>query len=249
MDTTLSGTTPAGQRPPTSTVLKSVQVGLPRQHGMDGATDPMDRTWASGFYKEPVVGPVRVGFINLAGDGQADRTNHGGPDKAVCVYPADHYGFWRADLGLPALPFGAFGENFTVAGLTEGDVCVGDVWAVGDAVFQVSQPRQPCWKLARRWRVKDLALRVQQTGRTGWYFRVLTEGVVSPGQPLVLVERPYPAWTVERANRVMHHQKDDVRAAAELAALPLLSESWRVTLTRRAEQNVQPDISERLNQP
>jgi MOSC domain-containing protein YiiM len=233
----------------TTPVLRTVQVGLPRRHGADEAPDPLDRAWTTGFYKEPVAGPVRVGAANLDGDGQADLAHHGGPDKAVCAYPADHYPYWREALNLPALPPGAFGENFTVEGLTEAGVCVGDTWVVGGVVLQVSQPRQPCWKLARRWRVKTLALQVQQTGRTGWYFRVLTEGVVAPGQPLVLVERPHPDWTVDRANRVMHHQKGDGRAAAELAALPLLSASWRGTLARRAEQNVEPDTSKRLDQP
>ena len=128
--------------------LLSVQVGMPTVLGVVGSTDPANRPWTTGFIKGPVAGPVWAGSLNLTGDGQADRTNHGGPDKAVCVYPADHYEFWRHDLGLPDIPLGAFGENFTVAGLGEADVCIGDVWAVGDAVFQVSQPRQPCWKLA-----------------------------------------------------------------------------------------------------
>lgn len=228
-------------------VLRSVQVGLPRQCGEDGATDPMERLWTTGFYKEPVVGPVHVGRVNIVGDGQADLVNHGGPDKAVCVYPADHYPYWRDALNLPALTFGAFGENFTVEGLTEAAVCIGDIWRIDGVTLQVSQPRQPCWKLARRWRVKTLALQVQQTGRTGWYFRVLEEGIVLAGSPLILVHRPHPEWTVEQANWVMHHDKDDVQAAAELAGMPLLSASWRATLARRLEQNVEPDVSKRLD--
>jgi len=227
-------------------LLRSVQVGLPRQHGTEGVADPMERLWTTGFYKEPVVGPVRVGRVNIDGDGQADLVNHGGPDKAVCVYPADHYPYWREALNLPAQSFGAFGENFTVEGLTEAVVCIGDIWQVGGVTLQVSQPRQPCWKLARRWRVKTLALQVQQTGRTGWYFRVLEEGTVSAGSPLVLVQRPHPDWSVERANRVMHHDKDDLRAAAELAGVSLLSASWRATLARRVEQKIEPDVSKRL---
>lgn len=229
--------------------IVSIQVGLPRQCGDGDAADPMERRWTTGFYKEPVVGPVRVGRVNLDGDGQADLVNHGGPDKAVCVYPADHYPYWREALNLPTLPPGAFGENLTVEGLTEAGVCIGDIWRIGVVTVQVSQPRQPCWKLARRWRIKTLALQVQQTGRTGWYFRVLEEGTVSAASPLCLVQRHHPEWTVERANKVMHHDKDDVRAAAELAGLSLLSASWRGTLARRAEQGVQPDVSKRLDGP
>jgi len=226
--------------------LASLQVGLPHSLGADGASDPMDRHWTTGFFKEPVQGPIQLRTLNLDGDGQADLLHHGGPDKAVLAYSIEHYAGWRQTMNNPGLPFGAFGENFTVSRLTEADVCVGDTWQVGEsAIVQVSQPRQPCWKLARRWRIKSLALQVQQTGRTGWYFRVLKEGMVAAGVPLVLLERPHPEWTVERANRVMHAEKADLAGALELAATSLLSENWRKTLTRRAE-NLEPDASKRL---
>jgi MOSC domain-containing protein YiiM len=204
--------------------------------GHDAATDPMDRTWISGFYKAPVEGPRRVGAINLDGDGQADLVNHGGPDKAICAYSADHYEFWRGNLDNPDLPFGAFGENFTIGGLTEIDVCIGDTWRFPDLEVQVSQPRQPCWKLARHWRTKDLADRVVKNGRTGWYFRVLAEGVVSSGQPLTLVDRPFPDWTITRVNQLIHHDKHNLPVLAELAAIPLLSFAIRDWLAKRLEQ-------------
>lgn len=230
-----------------SPTLLSIQVGRPAEHGTEGTADPMDRPWTSGFVKSPVAGPVRLGMTNLDGDAQADLVNHGGVDKAVCCYPAVHYKPWVRELGLPELPFGSFGENFSVDGLAETDVCIGDVWRVGEAVVQVSQPRQPCWKLARRWKIKDLALRVQESGRTGWYFRVRVEGVVAPNTPMTLVERPVPRWTVARANEVMHERKADRILAAELAALPSLSASWRATLTKRAELGLQSDPRLRLN--
>jgi len=206
----------------------------------------MDRPWTTGFFKAPVAGSVRLRRTNLEGDGQADRVHHGGPDKAVLAYSAEHYPRWRLALNRPSLPYGAFGENFTVVGLTEADVCIGDTWQVGaEAIVQVSQPRQPCWKLARRWRIKTLAWDVQQTGRTGWYFRVLTEGSVAAEMPLILLERPHSDWTVERANRTMHLEKSNIAAALELAAVPLLSENWQATLTRRANQQ-EPDPRKRL---
>jgi MOSC domain-containing protein YiiM len=226
--------------------LASIQVGLPREFEQEGAADPMDRPWTTGIYKEVVAGPVRLRLKNLDGDGQADLVHHGGPDKAVLAYSAKHYAGWRQSMNNPTLSFGAFGENFTLIGLTETDVCIGDIWQVGDkAVVQVSQPRQPCWKLARRWRIKTLALAVQQSGRTGWYFRVRTEGVVQAGMPLVLRERPHPDWTVARANRVMHLDKSDFAAAFELAAVPLLSENWRATLARRTAKD-ESDPQKRL---
>jgi len=210
--------------------LLSIQVGLPRQLGVEGALDPMDRPWTTGFFKEPVEGPIWLGRTNLVGDGQADRKNHGGPDKAVLAYSAEHYPIWRAELNRPDLPYGAFGENFTIAGLTEETVCIGDVYAIGGVRVQVSQPRQPCWKIARRWRIKDLTARVRETGRTGWYLRVLEEGYVEAGMPVELLERPFPQWTVARATGIMHRCREDREAAVALAACPALSAAWRESL-------------------
>lgn len=234
---------------PTAARVSSIQVGLPRRAGSDDAPDGMDRSWTSGIWKEAVNGPVQCGRTNLAGDGQADLRVHGGPDKAVLAYAAAHYPSWRAELTLPGLSAGAFGENLTVEGLTERDVCIGDTVALGTAVLQLSQPRGPCWKLARRWRVADLAARVQRSGRTGWYYRVLEEGEVAPGQRLALIERPCPEWTVARANRVMYDGRDDHAATRALAALPLLSPSWRGTLERRGRDGPERDERPRLVGP
>jgi MOSC domain-containing protein YiiM len=227
-------------------LLTSIQVGRPRRHGSDDAVDPMDKPWISGFCKDVVTGPVPLRWTNLDGDEQADLVHHGGVDKAVCCYAAVHYDAWRRELDRPEMTFGAFGENFTIDGLAEPDVCIGDVWRIGTAVVQVSQPRQPCWKLARRWKIKTLTLQVQETGRTGWYFRVLTEGVVAANAPITLDARPHPDWTVARANRIMHVDKSDLAGAAALAALPPLSASWKDTLSKRVEQGVEPDASLRL---
>lgn len=209
--------------------LVSVQVGLPQQHdGQSGA-----QSWTSGIFKAPVVGPARIGRLGIAGDGQADLENHGGLDKAVLCYSADHYPGWRQRLGIADMPWGGFGENLTISGLDETAVCIGDTWQVGDVLLQVSQPRQPCWKLGRRWNVKELPAWVVENGRGGWYVRVLREGLVEAGMKVLLVERPFEAWTVERANQVMHHRKYDLAAAAELAALPLLSAAWRLSFSKR----------------
>lgn len=210
----------------------SIQIGKPqRREATEG--DLSDKPWETAFYKSPIEGLVRVKQLGLEGDGQADLVNHGGADKAICVYPSQYIPYWREELGIKEIGPGAFGENFTVADLTEEEVCIGDIWRAGSTEVQVSQPRQPCWKLARRWQVKDLALRVVQNGYTGWYLRVLQEGQVSPDDSIELLNRPEPTWTIARANEVMHHQKDDRDAASELAAVVLLSESWRLELTKR----------------
>jgi MOSC domain-containing protein YiiM len=218
----------------TTPLLISIQVGLPTSYGREGADDPMDRPWRTGFFKQPVDGPLFLGATNLAGDGQADLLNHGGPDKAVLCYAASHYPAWRAELDRPDLPHGAFGENFTVEGVTEETVCVGDVYRLGGSVVQVSQPRQPCWKLAWRWRLKELTALVERSGRTGWYVRVLEEGEVRPGLPLTLLDRHYPEWTVSRATRVMRRRGQNPTAAGALAGCEALAASWRDRLAEAA---------------
>ena len=128
---------------------------------------------------------------------------------------------------------GAFGENFAVRNQTESDVCIGDVFQIGEVKVQVSQPRQPCWKPARRWKVKDLGLQLQQQGMTGWYLRVLKEGEIQAGDALQLIERPFPQWTVATCNDVMHNQKHDLELSARLASCELLAPNWRDTLSKR----------------
>lgn len=213
------------ETPPT---LHALHVGLPQT--LDAAGDP----WRSGIVKAPVAGPLHLGHVNVDGDGQADLKNHGGPDKAVCAYPLVHYIYWADRLGLPLGP-GAFGENATVSGQDEHSVCVGDVFRLGAARVQVSQPRSPCWKLARRWNQKTLALWVQQTGFTGWYLRVLQTGAVEAGQPLVLDARPHPEWTVARVNEMRYARSPDPDAARALAACEALSSGWRERFRRLAD--------------
>ena len=210
--------------------IVSLNVGRPQSRGHDGAADPLDQPWTSGIFKAPVDGPVALTPTGVEGDGQADLAVHGGPDKAVCAYAADHYPAWRSELGLPGFSVGAFGENLSIGGLDEQMVCVGDVWAIGEVVVQVSQPRQPCWKLGRKWRMPAFPDRVVKSGRTGWYFRVRRPGPVTVGAVLVLVERPHPEWTIAAANAVMHQRVGDTAA---LALLPELAASWRATLQKR----------------
>lgn len=207
--------------------LLSIQVGAVQSYGTSGAPNPMDQPWTTAIFKYPTDGPIPLSEIGLEGDAQADRRFHGGLDKAVLAYSADHYPSWRAELGRPDLPHGAFGENFTIAGLAEDTVCIGDIYTIGDVRVQVSQPRQPCWKLARRWRINSLTAMVKGSARGGWYLRVLVEGAVEPGLPVELVERPHPEWTVRRAFQVMQGRKEDRASAESLASCPLLSVDFR----------------------
>ena len=214
-------------------LLLSIQVGLPKRRGRENATDPMEHPWLSGIFKEPVQGPIWLGRTNLAGDGQADLENHGGPDRAVLGYAAEHYPVWREELHRPELAYGSFGENFTIAGLTEVSVCIGDTYALGEVRIQISQPRMPCWKLARRLGIKDITARVHHKGWGGWYFRVLKEGYVEGNLPLTLLDRPFPQWSVVRAYNVMDERDEDPQATVELASCSLLSADWRRYLLDR----------------
>ncbi|HVO44251.1 MAG TPA: MOSC domain-containing protein [Aggregatilineales bacterium] len=212
-------------------VILSIQVGMPADHGADSISR---KPWRSGISKTPVAGRIRLSTVNLAGDRQQDLENHGGPFRAVLAYAAVHYPVWREDLKLDDLPYGAFGENFTISVLTEATVCLGDVYAVGDAIrLQVSQPRAPCWKLARRWGIKDLTARVEARGWGGWYHRVLATGEVGAGDAYRLLERPYPAYPIARLNDLITGREVNRAAQAELSAIEALSPGWRAMFAAR----------------
>jgi len=206
--------------------LLSVNVGLAREAQFKG------KEARSGIYKSRIVGAVPVHLTGLSGDEQADTVNHGGPDKAVCAYPYRHYAFWEEKLGQ-SLEYGAFGENFTIDEVDETEVCIGDVFSIGDTRLQISQPRIPCWKLAMKWGVDELPAMVRDTGKTGFYFRVLTPGAVEPGQRLVRIAADPAGITVDEANAIMHRGKTDREGMRRLLALAPLADSWKETLTAR----------------
>jgi len=162
---------------------------------------------------------VRLGQTNLEGDRQADPRVHGGPEMAVLCYSADHYPLWREELGIAEIGPGGFAENFTISGQDERTVCIGDVYAVGPALVQVSQPRGPCYKISYRWKRPDLLGRCESNGRHGWYLRVLEEGVVEAGMQVQLRERPNPAWSVRRAADVFRTRRKRAEEAADLARI------------------------------
>jgi MOSC domain-containing protein YiiM len=191
----------------------------------------------SGIYKTPASGPVHLSLVGLAGDHQVDRRYHGGPDKAVNVYPSEHYEHWSSRLAEPCLP-GAFGENFTTTGLVEDEVAIGDVFRVGKALVQVTQPRQPCSKLAGRHRQPQLVLWVEESGRTGFYLRCLEAGDVQAGDQLERVDRPAELISISEANRILRHHKHDKLVLQRLYRIPALSKAWRDDLARLLGEEV-----------
>ncbi|QDV25473.1 MOSC domain-containing protein [Aureliella helgolandensis] len=237
--------------------VASIQVGKSRQ--FPGAsqepsienTDRPTRTtgakpWTSAIIKEPVEGAIYVGLQNLVGDEQADLVHHGGIDKAVLGYASTHYEQWQADLPEFNFAPGSFGENLTLDGLEESTCCIGDQYSIGECVLEVSQPRQPCWKLTRRWGIPRLAIQVQRTGRTGWYFRVLQVGNIRSGQSIELIHRPFPQWTIAAASNVMYAKPRNPADDLALANCDALSASWSKTLRDRVRLNTDTDQTPRL---
>jgi MOSC domain-containing protein YiiM len=210
----------------TAMLLVGIQVGTPRAYEDGG------RSWRSAYGKAPVRGPVQVGRENLEGDRQADLRHHGGPGMAVLAYPEVHYAQWRRELGWDDIPYGAFAENFTVAGVSEEEACLGDVWRAGTALLQISQPRKPCRNISRFWRRPELLRQVQQTGRYGFYLRVLEEGAVESGQRIDLLERPNPKWTVQRATAARGSAARSPQEALSLLEVAELGDDWRAHVAR-----------------
>ncbi|MDE2407462.1 MAG: MOSC domain-containing protein [Xanthomonadaceae bacterium] len=204
----------------------------------------------SGIDKQPLTGAVHIGELGIEGDEQGDLRVHGGPDKAVHHYAFDHYATWRDELGaLPLLETpGAFGENISTRGLTEAGVCLGDRFSLGGALLEVSQGRQPCWKLNDRFGVADMARRVQTTGRSGWYYRVLQPGSARAGDVLALAERPHPDWTLQRLGALLFQRVLDPALLEPALALPLVP-SHRKLFERRMEQGAVEDWGRRIDGP
>ncbi len=202
----------------------------------------------SAIRKKPVSGPVRIGADGVAGDVQADRTVHGGKEKAIHHYAADHLETWRAELpdltGL--LQPGCFGENISTSGVTERDLCLGDVLTLGTAKVQICQGRQPCWKLNLHVGDGRMAARFQKTGRTGWYYRVLEGGVTKVGDQMDLLLRPNPQWPLDVVIDARFDTSLLTQTAQDLSELTELSESWRRSFAQKANPSYQEDTSRRL---
>ncbi|WP_282034316.1 MOSC domain-containing protein [Metabacillus indicus] len=206
--------------------LVSINVGMPKKVLYNG------REIETGIYKEPADMPIMLKKTNFEGDGQADLKNHGGEDKAVCAYFYDHYSYWEKQLGIKLLP-GAFGENLTISGMTEKEVCIGDIFRLGEVELEVSQPRQPCFKLALKHEVKDLPVQVQNTRYTGFYFRVKKEGVIRKGDVLERISGHPQKVTVEFVNKIKYEDKFNAEAIKEILEVKELSGSFRSSFEKR----------------
>jgi MOSC domain-containing protein YiiM len=204
----------------------SVNVGVPRDFDYGG------RPARSAIWKAPVSGRIAARGVNLAGDDQADRSAHGGPDKAVYAYASEDARWWERELGRSVAP-GQFGENFTTEGIALNEALVGERWRVGSAVLEVSEPRVPCWRLGVRMEDPKFPRRFTEALRPGAYLRIAVEGDVGAGDEVHLVERPDHDLTVRDVLRIYAFDHDEVE---RLVTVPQLSESWRAWARRVLEK-------------
>ena len=208
----------------------SLNVGRPRLVMRNG--EPV----STGIFKEPVTGRVMLRTLNLDGDRQADLTVHGGPEKAVYLYPSEHYAFWKQELPDMDLPWGMFGENFTAEGILETETHIGDRFRIGAAELMVTQPRMPCYKLGIRFGRTDIIRRFLASERTGFYFSVLQEGEVAAGDEIQLIEKNTSGVRVVDVTRLYGSEKDNVDLMQRAIATEALPESWRDYFRKRIEK-------------
>ena len=207
----------------------SLNVGKPR------LVIRNDEPVSTGIFKEPVAHRVMMRTLNLDGDRQADLSVHGGPYKAVYVYPSEHYDFWKHELPDMDLPWGIFGENFTTTGLLETEVNIGDKFRIGNAEVMVTQPRMPCYKLGIRFGRADIIKRFLLSERTGFYLSVLKEGEVGVGDELELLKANAAGVKVVDVTRLYSTDKDNVDLLRRVLTVEELPESWREYLQKRLE--------------
>lgn len=189
----------------------------------------------TGMFKSPVLGPVELTEEGFVGDQQADRQVHGGPDKAVHLYPARHYASLAASFPeiAAALVPGALGENLSAADIDERDVRIGDIWQLGTALLQVSQPRNPCWKIDERLAYEGIAACIARNQLTGWYLRVTQAGTVSPGDRLTLLQPASGAPALHDAMRLWGEHRPSIAKLEALAQLPGMASGWRDKIQQR----------------
>jgi len=191
----------------------------------------------TGMYKQPVSGEIELGPEGFICDQQADRRVHGGPEKAVHLYPARHYARLarRFPEAAAQLVIGSLGENISTAELDESDVRIGDLWRLGSAILQVCQPRNPCWKIDERFACDGMAAFIAENWLTGWYWRVVTPGRVAPGDSLELTQAADGAFTLAEAMRCWQAHRPALADLEKLAATPGIASQWQQKISTRLE--------------
>jgi len=224
-------------------LLSELRTGIVKPLHKDGAM--------SAIYKKIAHERLKIGRLGLENDEQADKVHHGGEDKAIHHYAAENYDYWQRCNPEHKHLFkaGGFGENFSTQGMTEQNVCVGDIYRAGSAILQVSQARQPCWKLNVVFQQDDMAKQVQNSLRTGWYYRVLEAGNIAVGDSIELLERTEPEWPLTRLLKIFYQTPLDRPSLTAITELTTLTEGWKKIAAYRLEHQRVEDQIRRLEIP
>ncbi|MBR8461408.1 MOSC domain-containing protein [Campylobacter sp. faydin G-24] len=215
--------------------LKAVLLGSVKEYGDKNAINPLKKVWKSAFFKVAQSGETFANELGFCGDSVADTKHHGGAEKAVFANSYENYTSWESYLGLSNLPFGAMGENLTISGLDENNVCIGDVHQVGSLVLQVSQPRKPCFKISIRWGNKDFARHIFATGLTGWYYRVLESGSCKAGDEIKLISQDSIQMSVMSVNKLFFDPKNHQNLLDKFFKLTTIANGWQNDIQKRID--------------
>ena len=211
----------------------SVQVGRAKTYGDAQSKDFLEKEWESASFKEVSEIPLYVSFNGLAGDEVADKMHHGGMDKAIFANSYENYAHWASFLGVGHLPFGALAENLTMTGLHENNVMLGEIHQIGTVLLQVSQPRKPCWKISRRWNHKAFTNEIFTSGLTGWYYKVLQEGVIGTGNEIRVISQETPQISILEANEAFYAPEKYQSILETILEIPSLAGSYNESIVKR----------------
>ncbi|WP_042144473.1 MULTISPECIES: MOSC domain-containing protein [unclassified Pseudoalteromonas] len=223
--------------------LESIYIGKAEAFFKKGS----ERAFESAINKKIVIEPVNINEMGIIGDEVGDKKIHGGINKAVHLYPSEHYEFWKEKLHNCDIldNFGAFGENLSSTGITENDICLGDEIKIGSCIFEVVQTRLPCWKLNVKFDQDNMSRLMQDSMKTGWYFKVIEDGQMSAGDDIILIHRPNPLWSLHRILELLFIDKLNYSALEQLSKLKLVP-SWQKMVTNRLKNKKVEDWSGRL---
>lgn len=212
----------------------SVQVGRAKTYGDARSKDFLEKEWVSASFKEVSQVPLFASFSGLAGDEVADKMHHGGIDKAIFANSYENYAHWASFLEVESLPYGALAENLTIQGLHESNVSLGDIHQIGTAILQVSQPRKPCWKISRRWNHKAFTNEIFTSGFTGWYYKVLQEGIIGSNNDVrVIRQKKTPQISILEANNAFREPEKYRQILETILNIPSLASSYQESVAKR----------------
>lgn len=211
----------------------SVQVGRAKTYGDAQSKDFLEKEWESASFKEVSKTPLYASFSGLAGDEVADKMHHGGMDKAIFANSYENYAHWASFLGVEHLSFGALAENLTMTGLHESNVMLGEIHQIGTVLLQVSQPRKPCWKISRRWNHKAFTNEIFTSGLTGWYYKVLQEGIISAGDEVRVIRAETPQLSILEANEAFGEPEKYGHILEAILEIPSLANSYKESIVKR----------------